>query len=118
MRRHNHLAPLQHAGKLPTGGRRSPVMRRLHFDLHNGTGFTADDEGRELEDDDDPRAFAIRSIRSILSEEVIKGIVDLTGWIDIRSESGIQFGRVCFSEAVCLRLDPGDRDGRAPSRQA
>jgi hypothetical protein len=49
---------------------------------------------------------------------VIKGIVDLTGWIDIRSESGIQFGRVCFSEAVCLRLDPGDRDGRAPSRQA
>jgi hypothetical protein len=93
-------------------------MRRLHFDLHNGTGFTADEEGREMADDDDPRTFAIRSIRSILSEEVMMGVVDLTGWIDIRSETGIQFGRVTFSEAVCLRLEPGGSDDRGASRQA
>ena len=93
-------------------------MRRLHFDLHNGTGFTADEEGREMADDDDPRTFAIRSIRSILSEEVMMGLVDLTGWIDIRSETGIQFGRVTFSEAVCLRLDPGGTDDRGAPCQA
>jgi len=93
-------------------------MRRLHFDLHNGTGFTADEEGRELEDHEDPHAFAVRSIRSILSEEVMKGLVDLTGWIDIRSESGVQIGRVSFREAVRLRLDPGDHNDRRPSSQA
>jgi hypothetical protein len=92
--------------KLSDGRARFPDMRHLHFDLHNGTGFTADEEGRELSSGDDPRAFAIRSIRSILSEEIMNGVIDLTGWIDIRSESGAQFGRVSFSEAVCLRLGP------------
>ncbi|MCK0533111.1 DUF6894 family protein [Sphingobium agri] len=92
-------------------------MRRLHFDLHNGTGFTSDKEGRELADEEDARDVAIRSIRSILSEEVLRGMVDLTGWIDIRNEAGIEIGRVTFSEAVCLRLDPGDRDDSGASRQ-
>lgn len=104
--------------KLPVEGGVPHAMRRLHFDLHNGTGFTRDEEGRELADGEDARALAIRSIRSILSEEILKGVVDLTGWIDIRSDSGVEVGRVSFSEAVCLRLDPGDRDGRGSSRQA
>lgn len=93
-------------------------MRRLHFDLHNGTGFTRDREGRELADEDDARLLAIRTIRSILSEEVMSGVVDLTGWIDIRNEAGVDIGRVSFSEAVCLRLSPGDRDDSGTSRQA
>ncbi|WP_449471011.1 DUF6894 family protein [Sphingobium chungangianum] len=103
--------------KLTVKGGVPHAMRRLHFDLHNGTGFTRDDEGRELAEEADARALAISSIRSILSEEVLMGVVDLTGWIDIRSDSGVQMGRVSFSEAVCLRLAPGDRDGRGSSRQ-
>ena len=98
-------------------GRRSPVMRRLHFDLHNGTGFTRDKEGQELADEEDGRAIAIASIRSILSEEVLEGIIDLTGRIDIRTGSGQEIGRVTFTEAVCLRLDQGDRDDSGASRQ-
>lgn len=104
--------------QLPVEGGVPHAMRRLHFDLHNDTGFTRDEEGREWTDEGDARAIAIRSIRSILSEEVLKRVVDLTGWIDIRSGSGAKVGRVSFSEAVCLRLGPGDRDGRASSRQA
>ena len=92
-------------------------MRRLHFDLHNGTGFSKDEEGRELAGEDDPHAFAIQSIRSILSEDVPKGVIDRTEWIDIRSDTGVTFGRVSFSEAVCLRLSPGDPDGRGSSRE-
>lgn len=91
-------------------------MARLYFDLHNGTGFTVDEEGYELSDDEDPRDFAIESIRSLLSEEVRKGVIDLTGWIDIRSESGQKIGQIRFREAVRLRLDQGDADDRAPSR--
>ncbi len=92
-------------------------MRRLHFDLHNGTGFTRDREGRELTDEEDARDIAIRTIRSILSEEVLIGMVDLTGRIDIRTETGTEIERVTFTEAVCLRLDPGDRDDSGASCQ-
>jgi hypothetical protein len=92
-------------------------MIRLHFDLHNGTGLTRDEEGRELADDDDPRGFAIHSIRSILSEEVLDGLLDLTGWIDIRSDTGGKIGQVTFREAVTLRLKEGDADDRDSSRE-
>lgn len=101
--------------KLTVEGGVSLAMRRLHFDIHNGTGFTRDKEGRELADGDDPRTLAIDSIRSILSEEVLQGLLDLTGWIDIRGESGVEIGQVFFREAVCLRLSPGDSDGRGAS---
>jgi hypothetical protein len=83
-------------------------MPRYFFDLHNGNGFTRDDEGQDLIADSAARQVAIIGIRSILSDEVLQGALDLSGRIDIRSESGPIILTVPFRAAVDLRLSAGD----------
>ncbi|MET0249452.1 MAG: hypothetical protein ABW164_06960 [Sphingobium sp.] len=78
-------------------------MQRLYFDIHNGTGLTEDHEGQAMPIEE-ARAFAIRSIRSILSDEVLHGMLDVTGRIEIRTGSGESMGRVKFDEAIEMRL--------------
>lgn len=78
-------------------------MQRLYFDIHNGSGLTEDREGQAMPIED-ARAFAIRSIRSILSDEVLHGTLDLTGRIEIRTGEGESMGMVRFDEAIDMRL--------------
>lgn len=78
-------------------------MQRLYFDIHNGSGLTQDDEGQTMPLEE-ARAFAIRSIRSILSDEVLRGMLDVTGRIEIRTGEGESMGRVKFDEAIEMRL--------------
>ena len=75
-------------------------MPHYFFDLHNGTGLTADDEGLELADEEAARASAITSIRSLLSSEVREGRIDLRGHITIRQGSSGATMQVPFSDAV------------------
>lgn len=78
-------------------------MTRLFFDIHNGTGLTEDQEGQAIPIEE-ARAFAIRSIRSILSDEVLRGMLDLTGRIEIRTDAHESIGTIGFDEAIEMRL--------------
>jgi hypothetical protein len=77
-------------------------MARYYLDLHNGTGLTRDDEGQEFADLDAARLAAIDSIRSLLSNEVRNGELDMDGHIEIRCD-GREPLRVAFGEAVEMK---------------
>jgi hypothetical protein len=76
---------------------------RYHFDLHNGTGFVEDEEGRELADLEAARAEGLKGIRSIVSEDVQRGILDLDGRLEVRDEDGTLILTIPFAEAVKIR---------------
>jgi translation initiation factor 2 alpha subunit (eIF-2alpha) len=78
-------------------------MPRFHLNLYNGLGLTADEEGLELSDAAAARQEAIRSIRSVVSEEVKEGHVDLNGRIEIVGEDGQWVATIRFAEAVELQ---------------
>lgn len=75
-------------------------MARFFLHLHNGSGFLADEEGRELADLAAARKEAVRSIRSLLAEEVRRGRVDLGGRVEIAGAGGEILASVAFPEAV------------------
>jgi hypothetical protein len=77
---------------------------RYYFDIQNGHGFVADEEGLELPDPEAARNEALTSIRAILSDEVGTGVVDLTGHLHVRDQNGAHVMEMSFSEAVELRL--------------
>jgi len=85
-------------------------MPHFHFDLHNGDGLVSDEEGRELPDMDVVRREALKGIRSVLSAEVEKGWLDLTGSMTIRDGSGAEVLVIPFAEALSIKgrwLPPG-----------
>jgi hypothetical protein len=78
-------------------------MPRFHLNLHNGLGLTPDEEGLDLPDEEAARAEAIRSIRSLVSEEVKEGCIDLNGRIEIIGEDGQCVDTIRFVDAVELQ---------------
>lgn len=80
-------------------------MPRYFLHMHNSTGLIEDDEGQEHPDLASARASAIQSIRSVASEEVRGGSLDLRGRIDITDEAGELLASVPFPEAIALALD-------------
>jgi hypothetical protein len=82
---------------------RSWPMPRFHLHLHNGLGFTPDDEGLEFADAAAARKEAIRSIRSIVSEEVKQGSIDLNGRVEIVDEHGQFVAGILFTDAVVVQ---------------
>jgi hypothetical protein len=78
-----------------------------HFYLHirNGGGYDEDPEGQELPDLDAARLAAIDGVRSVLSEELRQGQVDLNGAIEIADDDGNILLIVPFRDAVQLKLD-------------
>lgn len=77
----------------------NPVPR-YHFNIRNGFGFTADDEGLELSSDKDARALAIRGARSLMSAEVMEGMLDLGGQIEVTNDLNGAVLTVRFRDAV------------------
>jgi len=77
-------------------------MPRYRFNIYNGTGLTEDDEGRELAGDDAIREEALKGIRSILGEDIMSGVLDLGGRIEILDEAGGLYLTVPFTEAVTV----------------
>ena len=80
-------------------------MPRFHLHLHNGLGLTPDEEGLDFPDAASARQEAIRSIRSLVSEEAKGGRIDLNGWIEIVGEDGQRVGVVLFTDAVELQAE-------------
>ena len=79
-------------------------MERFYIDIRNGTGLTRDGEGQEFLDLAAAREQAVASIRSILSDELLQGKVDLRGQAEIRTGQGVVL-KLPFREALQLFLD-------------
>ncbi len=79
---------------------------RYHFDVHNGIGFTRDEEGQDAADVPAARRIAIESVRSIVREEASKGVLDLRGKIDVRGEEADTLFTIAFIDAFELLLPP------------
>ncbi|WP_296617176.1 hypothetical protein [Sphingomonas sp.] len=77
-------------------------MARYFFDLHNGSGLTRDEEGRELEDNDEARREALVGIRSVLGAEVANGSIDLDGRMEVLNENREILFTIPFSDAVAV----------------
>lgn len=75
-------------------------MPRYRFNVDNGTGFVADEEGRELADLDAARAEGLKGVRSILAEDVLDGRLDLEGRLDVVGEAGEILLTISFADAV------------------
>jgi len=89
------------------------AVARYHFNIRNGHGFTADDEGTDLASDDEARLHAIEGARSLISAEVLQGTLDLTGQIEITDGARAAIMTVRFAEAVEIRAaDPSAGAGR------
>lgn len=78
-------------------------MSHYHFHLQNGGGFVEDEEGRELSGLEAAREEAVKDIRSIISEEVRQGVVDLRGRLEVTDGDGAPVLTVAFSEAVEIK---------------
>ena len=77
-------------------------MPRYHFDVQNGAGLVLDDEGRELPNLEVARKEAIKGIRSLISAEVEKGSLDLTGRLTVRDGAARTVILLRFDEAVSI----------------
>ncbi len=75
-------------------------MARYHFNIRNGHGYTADDEGMDLSSDDAARAYAITGARSLMSAEMLEGRLDLDGQIEVTDGEQEPVMTVRFAEAV------------------
>jgi hypothetical protein len=75
-------------------------MPRYHFHLHDRTGFTEDVQGVVLADPAQARERAIREARAIISDDVRKGRIDLSGMIEVTQGSGEIVLTIRFTEAV------------------
>ena len=77
-------------------------MPRYHFDLHDGVGLVIDEEGRELPDLAAVRREAVKGIRSVVSAEIRRGSLDLTGRLVVRDGSGAEVLAMTFAEALSI----------------
>ena len=78
-------------------------MARYYFNIRNGIGLTADDEGLELPSKTDARALAIKGARSLLSAEVMEGRLDLTGQIEVTDDDNEEVMTVRYRDVVCIQ---------------
>ncbi len=81
-------------------------MQRYYLHIHNGLGHTPDEEGQLLANLGAACEAATRGARSIMSGEVLKGRIDLTGRIEIVDEQGALLDTVPYTQAV--QVDCGD----------
>jgi hypothetical protein len=75
---------------------------RYHFDVQDGSGLILDEEGRELPNLEVARREAIKGIRSLISADVTKGTIDLTGQLTLRDATGRTVIVLRFEEAVSI----------------
>ncbi len=93
-------------------------LRRQHYfagravSFHNGAGFVADEEGRELQDLEAVRREALKGIRSVIAAEVEKGRLDLTGKMTIHDGDHAEVLVILFDEALAIsgRWIPPEHD--------
>lgn len=80
-------------------------MPRYFFHVRNSIGNAEDEEGRDLSSLEEARREAVKGIRSIISDEVKQGLIDLRGEITVTDEDGAAVLKLRFEEAVELRRE-------------
>jgi hypothetical protein len=83
-------------------------MPQYYFHIHNGTGFTRDEEGQELPGPAEAYEAALAGIRSLLADELELGEIDLDGRIEIADSEGRPLRTVSFGDAVAVN-PPGSK---------
>ena len=59
-----------------------------------------DPEGRLLEDLASARNYAVTAARQIISDDVLSGVLDLSGYVEVTDEIGNTMLIVRFEEAI------------------
>jgi hypothetical protein len=77
---------------------------RFHLNIHDRGGLSYDEEGLELADLAAARSSAFDGIRSMASDDVRSGVLDLNGRVEITDEAGSILEIVRFLDAIELRL--------------
>jgi hypothetical protein len=77
----------------------SHAMPRYFFEVTNRNGVMRDSEGQVFQDREGARRQAIETVRSIVSDEVKRGFIDLRGRIQVSSSAG-KVLTLPFTEAV------------------
>ena len=75
-------------------------MPRFFFHLREESGLIPDEEGREFPTLAEARLHALEGIRSIMSDEVKAGRIDLSGQLEIADDRGTALLTLSFDEAV------------------
>lgn len=78
-------------------------MPRFYFHVCNGTGFVEDEEGRELPDLEAARQEAIKGARSIMADDLYRGQLDLSSFIEIEDEAHVHQLTIAFADLVEIR---------------
>lgn len=82
---------------------------RYFFHMQNGNGLTRDEEGQEFADLDAARQSGLAGIRSVLGEELMRGVVDLSGRLDICDADDRVLLSIPFAEAVFVQQRRAER---------
>jgi hypothetical protein len=77
-------------------------MPRYYFHLHNDLE-AEDEEGRELDGLESAREHAIQGARDLMAEDVMRGSITLSHWIEVRDEADRQVLAVPFRDALTVR---------------
>jgi dihydroxyacetone kinase DhaKLM complex PTS-EIIA-like component DhaM len=77
-------------------------MARYFFHLHDRSGQTVDQLGREIADLDEARRRANKAARAIIQADVGSGIIDLTARIEVTDAEGEVVLTLPFDEAIEL----------------
>jgi hypothetical protein len=77
-------------------------MPRFYFHVCNGAGFVEDEEGQELPDLDAARHVAVTSARGIMAEDVQRGMLDLSSFIEIEDSEKHLVHTLGFDDAIDL----------------
>jgi hypothetical protein len=78
-------------------------VARYFFIVHDAGGQADNVEGLDLADLESARSKAITGARSMMSDSIGRGEIDLTAFIVIEDEKGTEVERVAFSEAISVR---------------
>ncbi len=81
------------------------AMPLYFFHICNGSGFTEDEEGCTLADNDDARRVAILSARDVMSNDVRDGQLDLASFIEVEDEQRKLLFTLTFAEAVNIKSE-------------
>jgi Domain of unknown function (DUF6894) len=87
-------------------------MPLYHFNIRNGFGFAADEEGLDLSSEKDARVQAIRGARSLMSADVLEGRLDLNGQIEVTDEQNDEVMTIRFRDVVSVHQ--GGASGAKP----
>ncbi|HEY0627082.1 MAG TPA: hypothetical protein VGD10_10155 [Allosphingosinicella sp.] len=80
-------------------------MPRFYFHVCNGNGLTEDEEGQELPSVEAARKQALLEARSIMSEEMREGELNLASFIEVQNDAGEYLFTLPFEEAFKVNRD-------------